>query len=331
MASLPKNFFGRRYAARPLVEEVDVPRRGNLIWFGDLGLWGRIYADPVTGEVVEMHPPAEPRLINSSLIQFSRTTKALVALFPYMGVDTDLDNREATAKKLAEVIRSIDPAAVDDPDSFWSTFLDDVAIGDFSSRTSLEVVELDNLGYVSTEGGPILLIDRDGVGEWSGTDGDDYHRACTLLDEGDDGSEITIGSHRGLLWDMPTGTADIWRAAADTLVLSRPWLNPEDGGTQEVQARSLAQLPRSESIILGRLRVTSGWLAIFWAPESGSQILKFPPIDGQALDLSVGHAAAVVVLPAGAYVCLQDEVKTVLGPSSLRCWIVPEISGRRRL
>jgi hypothetical protein len=192
--------------------------------------------------------------------------------------------------------------------------------------SSLLLDGMDNLGYVSTEGGPLLLIDRDGVGEWSGIDGDDYARASTLLDEGAGGSEIAVGSDRGVLWDMPAGTADIWRGDDDTLVLSRPWLNPKDAGTQEVQARSMAELPRSDAIVLGRLRVRSGWLAIFWAPESGSQILKVPPTDGLALDLSVGHAAAVVRLPTGAYVCLQDQVKT-LGSSSVRCWIVPESNG----
>lgn len=41
---------------------------------------------------------------------------------------------------------------------------------------------MDELGHVSTEGGPLLLIDRDAVGNWSGIDGDDYDRACRLLD-----------------------------------------------------------------------------------------------------------------------------------------------------
>jgi hypothetical protein len=131
-AGVPKNFFGKRYSARPLLEPIDVPGRGTLIRFGDLGLWGSIYADPATDEAIEEYPPTVPRLANSSLIQFSRTTKALIELFPYYDDGADLDEREAAAKRLRQVIRSVDQAAVDDPDSFWSTFLDDVSIGDFS-------------------------------------------------------------------------------------------------------------------------------------------------------------------------------------------------------
>ncbi len=36
---------------------------------------------------------------------------------------------------------------------------------------------MDELGQVSTEGGPLLLIDRDAVGSWFGIEGDDYDRS----------------------------------------------------------------------------------------------------------------------------------------------------------
>jgi hypothetical protein len=217
--------------------------------------------------------------------------------------------------------------ALTDLDSWWVRYLRDRSVrgGRLCPPNLAPTGKIENLGHVSTEGGPLLLIDRAGVGEWSGIEGDDYTRACALLDEQGNASAIDVGSHRGLLWDMPTGTADIWRVASDRLVLSRPWLNPDDESTPEAQARSLAELPGSDSLVLGRLHVSSGWLALLWAPQSGSQILQVPPTDGLALDLSVGHAAAVVGLPPGAYLCFQDEVRTET-TSSVRCWITAEMA-----
>ena len=217
--------------------------------------------------------------------------------------------------------------ALTDLDNWWIRYLRDRSVrgGRLPAPDLGATGEIENLGHVSTEGGPVLLIDRAGVGEWSGIEGDDYMRACALLDEQGHASAIAVGRHRGLLWDMPTGTADVWRMASDRLVLSRPWLNPDDENTLEVQARSLAELSGSDSLLLGRLQISSGWLAILWAPESGLQILQVPPTDGLALDLSVGHAAAVVGLTPGAYLCFQDEVRTET-TSSVRCWIAPEVA-----
>ena len=181
---------------------------------------------------------------------------------------------------------------------------------------------MNKLGHVSTEGGPLLLIDLAGVGEWSGVEGDDYGRACKLLDELENGGEISIGRQRGLLWEMPTGTAEIWRQSPDIHLLSRPWLDPKSNRSEDAQARRLAQLPRSKSLLLGRLGIQSGWLAILWAPENGYDILKVAPADGLALHLSVGNSAAIIRLPAGEYTCFQDEVEDN-GPSSRRCWILP--------
>jgi len=57
---------------------------------------------------------------------------------------------------------------------------------------------------------------------------------------------------------------------------------------------------------------------ILWATENGSDLVKLDPADGLALDLSVGHAAIIVSLPAGEYLCSGDEVRHD-GTSALRC------------
>ncbi|SRR5712691_793507 len=182
---------------------------------------------------------------------------------------------------------------------------------------------MDELGHVSTEGGPLLLVDRDAVGSWFGIDGDDYDRACRLLDQNEIGGEIAVGKDRGLLWGVPTGTAEIWRITPGSLVMSRNWLDTEAVRSEQEQARRLVDIPRSHQFDLGRLTVRSGWVVILWATENGSDIVKLDPADGLALDLSVGHAAVIVSLRAGEYLCSQDEVQHD-GTSALRCWVTPE-------
>jgi len=179
------------------------------------------------------------------------------------------------------------------------------------------------VGYLSTEGGPLLLVDRAGVGEWSGIDGGDYERACKLLDAQPAGVEIEVGQYRALLWGMPTGTTEIWRISAETLLLSRPWLAPEDSGLRSASATRLAALPLSKPQRLGQLAIASGWLAILWATDPGTEIVAIPPTDGATFDLSVGDSAIVVALPVGTYRCLQDEVRDNRAVS-VRCWILPE-------
>jgi len=183
---------------------------------------------------------------------------------------------------------------------------------------------MNELGHVSTESGPLLLIDHDAVGSWFGIDGDDYGRACRLLDESEIGGEIAVGKYRGLVWGVPTGTTEVWRVRSDSIVLSRNWLDPEAARSEHEQSRRLVELPRSRQIDLGRLSVRSGWIVILWATENGSDIVKLDPADGLALDLSVGHAAIIVSLPAGEYLCSGDEVRHD-GTSALRCWVVPEV------
>jgi hypothetical protein len=180
-------------------------------------------------------------------------------------------------------------------------------------------LDLECLGSVSTEGGPLLLSDLDSVGDWTGSDGGDYDRACRLLDSQAQGGEIMVGRHTGLIWGVPTGTTDIWRLDTAKFVLVRGWL---DSDSQADQLRDLALIPRSVSVPLGRLAVLSGWLVIAWATENGAGVARVSPADGLPLDLSVGGSALVARIAAGQYSCSQDEVRKDAA-TAIRCWIVP--------
>ncbi len=131
----PKSSLGQLYWASTELASVEIPPRGRLIRFGHTGVADGIYLDPSTGEVLVLldHPGATPQLVNSTLARFTDTVRAVIDMFPYYGRDTSLEEREATAERIGEAIRRIDPIAMNS-DSYWGTFVDDVAIGDFATE-----------------------------------------------------------------------------------------------------------------------------------------------------------------------------------------------------
>src|SRR5438132_5533412 len=167
------------------------------------------------------------------------------------------------------------------------------------------------LGSVSTEGGPVLLADLDGVGRWQGIDGDDYARACAQLDESHaTGFELTLGSRIAAIWDIPPGTAEVWRSSTIELVLSRPWL-----AEHEEHGHALAVAPFVHAAQFATIEIVSGWLTVLWAAESGGDVTVAEPTDGYALDLSVGNAGLIAALPPGRYRCAADRVETAANAS----------------
>jgi hypothetical protein len=177
---------------------------------------------------------------------------------------------------------------------------------------------MQSVGLVSTEGGPLLIVDFNAASGWSGVEGDDYERIVELLVAREEpaGLEIEIAGEPALIWQMPTGTADVWRRPDGSIVLCRPWLDP-GSNNREV----LAGLPPNNPIEVGRVRIKSGWVAIVWATEAGSDVAQVTPRDGLALDLSVGNAGVIAGLPRGEYDCYHDSVETG-SESALRCFIV---------
>ena len=177
------------------------------------------------------------------------------------------------------------------------------------------------LGYISTEGGPLLIADRLVALNWRGASGDgaDYERACKQLEINTDraGAEIRIAGAVAVVWNMPTGTADVWRRSPSSLSLTRSWL-----GSDRDRRAVLAELPPNNPVGLGTFRLESGWLVVVWAAENGEEIAHVEPAPSRALDLSVGHAGIVVEFPNGTYVCYHDEVAAG-ADTARRCVIVP--------
>ncbi len=156
---VPKDLVGRYHVADAL-SMLQEPGEAPLVCFGTSMLFENICLDPRTGNVVELtiipsrfsktiNLPAGPtgpvRLVNSSLKQFTASVRAMVNRFTFDDVNVEESEDEIDMKalhdegirvgnELTEILRSIDPAAVADENSFWTTFIDDVKIGDFSTE-----------------------------------------------------------------------------------------------------------------------------------------------------------------------------------------------------
>ena len=165
------------------------------------------------------------------------------------------------------------------------------------------------LGCVSTEGGPLLLADHAAIGDWRGTEGTDYDQVCAVLDDRPDARGLQHGA--AVVWDMPTGTAEVWRTGPRSLRIV--WATDEND--------DVAALPAHGPVPIGEVVVT-GWLVVVWAVEDGQEIADRKPSDGLSLDLSVGGAGIVAALPPGTYRCAHDEVE-LDGDRIRRCLIEP--------
>jgi hypothetical protein len=138
---LPKNFLGPLYSAAEQLTIVEVPPLRRAIRFGNSTHFSDgLFLNPITGEVVEVASGEVRLFVNSSLKQFGQTVTAVVERFPFYSshdedekLDEDMD---AAVRNLSAIICRIDPPAID-VDLFWSTFVDDVSIGDYSTKDVL--------------------------------------------------------------------------------------------------------------------------------------------------------------------------------------------------
>ena len=135
---VPKSSVGRAYRAAAELTSINVPGRGRLICFGKSGLSNDICVDASSGEVLQVLEGGNPRLVNSTIGQFIESVRAIIRMFPfYETSDSAFETGQAVGDRVADAIRRIDNAATE-PDTFWETFVQDVAIGDYSTADVLK-------------------------------------------------------------------------------------------------------------------------------------------------------------------------------------------------
>jgi hypothetical protein len=175
---------------------------------------------------------------------------------------------------------------------------------------------LRELGYVSSEGGPLLILDAIDAASWTGVEGPDYERACGLLDSnpGLEGLLLSVGDESsGVIWELNgAGYASVFEFGSDCFVLVRSWPNdPDDADIN----RCLLALPERGPEELGVVDIRSAFLVILWSAECGASVgslRELRPGRPQG-EMAVDSAGLIVECSPGKYLVTHDSVEAGSG------------------
>ncbi|MFI2415789.1 SUKH-4 family immunity protein [Streptomyces sp. NPDC018947] len=126
--TVPKEFFS--YRALDEAEPVESTHGRNLIRFGVFGLNSSMYFNEASQEVLYGMSPQDVELVNTSLPRFTQCIVRLGEIFPFYGEESDVDEWEAGAQRVEDVIREVDLSAYREG-AYWYEFRWDVSMGNF--------------------------------------------------------------------------------------------------------------------------------------------------------------------------------------------------------
>ena len=172
------------------------------------------------------------------------------------------------------------------------------------------------VGYISAEGGPLLIADAEVVRSWRGVEGGDYERASALFDADSllEGGVLSIAGSDAVLWEMRgPGTAHVLAAKLGEVLLVRMWPK-DDLGREADRALRLGTALAESSQRIGSFRVSSGFIAILWAAESGDCICDhdYKHAGRPSGEMAMDDAGLLVKVPPGRYECWHEAVETEL-------------------
>jgi hypothetical protein len=137
-AGAPAFFFSRDYMADPKLEMLEYKNFGKIVKLGTMHGGGWIAVEVSSGRVVGInHHLNAPLFINSSIPQFTQTVQAAMDRFPYYDEDAEPEECLEAGRDLLDLIASIDAEAAV-PNRYWSTFVDDVQMGNYDTQGILE-------------------------------------------------------------------------------------------------------------------------------------------------------------------------------------------------
>lgn len=120
-------------ATEPVVRTVRVDdSERHLLKLGQGGDYDEYCVDLQSGEIVSLNTEDSTVWhVNTSPSAFLSCLEEFAARFPYGDEETELEEREEMASRLAEALTEIDGTALREDLGFWHTVLGDVAIGDY--------------------------------------------------------------------------------------------------------------------------------------------------------------------------------------------------------
>ncbi|GGW25186.1 hypothetical protein GCM10010294_70550 [Streptomyces griseoloalbus] len=128
MLTVPKEFFG--YRSLDAAERVQGGSGRSLIRFGVIGLGVSVHLDESSGEVLSGADSGELDMVNTAISHFAQCVILLADMFPFYEEGSDVDEWEAGAQRVENIIREVDPNAYREG-SYWYEFRWDVSMGEF--------------------------------------------------------------------------------------------------------------------------------------------------------------------------------------------------------
>lgn len=124
------------------------------------------------------------------------------------------------------------------------------------------------LGYINTDGGPLIIADSNIINDWNGIEGNDYVDLCNVFDYDLtlEGFPINFKSNSPIAWELEGGgTVDIYKNETG-VILVKSWQSDDNLKLDETELATIPIL--GEHIHIGNLIVNTPYLLIFWATES---------------------------------------------------------------
>jgi SUKH-4 immunity protein len=130
----PRNLIGREYSLLPSARVIESEGR-RFIWFANCSSTVKMCVAIQDGAVVTVSKTGNQRVrrVNSSLDQFSTSVKKVISRFPFYSEGVDPAEFEEVANELESILLEIDSSSIMD-DGFWSTFIEDVRVGDYATE-----------------------------------------------------------------------------------------------------------------------------------------------------------------------------------------------------
>ncbi len=101
--------------------------------------------------------------------------------------------------------------------------------------------------WISSEGGPLILIGKNSLLNWKGAEGGDYERACSVDDYA--GIITVAGSHALILGDEPCQTAVYEAESLGLLIVRWQWAESEASVQSVVERLSIEDFKDPEEEI----------------------------------------------------------------------------------
>jgi len=157
-----------------------------------------------------------------------------------------------------------------------------------------------SLGWVSSEGGPILVGDFELVRQhWRGAVGPrmDYDKLAMRFDEIGPVIGIDLNGADVVAWDVPTGSFEVERISDSSLRVKGP----------------VRQIHYRREIDTHRLHAPSGWIVFLWAPEDESELQAIVPREGLRPVMSVAGSALIAKMSPGPLIAHQEKFDDLHG------------------